>query len=168
MTVKKNVVPETKVSTGSVQDLINQMRGTTASSENHNITEASETSNSAAPTEPTKKGVIPKAIVSVDPEIQKMRELLSSGREAVIDSDGTISEAGDDRQTSTTKAKTVPKAIVSIEIDNRNVQSIIDEMRGCANDSNKSPDSLDSTSKGRKTEEFPKKKGLVPQGTVSE
>ena len=51
MTVKKNVVPETKVSTGSVQDLINQMRGTTASSENHNITEASETSNSAAPTE---------------------------------------------------------------------------------------------------------------------
>ncbi len=167
MTVKKNVVPETKVSTGSVQDLINQMRGTTASSENHNITEASETSNSAAPTEPTKKGVIPKAIVSVDPEIQKMRELLSSGREAVIDSDGTISEAGDDRQTSTTKAKTVPKAIVSIETDNRNVQSIIDEMRGCANDSNKSPDSLDSTSKGRKTEEFPKKKGLVPQGTVS-
>ena len=168
MTVKKNVVPETKVSTGSVQDLISQMRGTTASSENHNITEASETSNSAAPTEPTKKGVIPKAIVSVDPEIQKMRELLSSGREAVIDSDGTISEAGDDRQTSTTKAKTVPKAIVSIETDNRNVQSIIDEMRGCANDSNKSPDSLDSTSKGRKTEEFPKKKGLVPQGTVSE
>ena len=168
MTVKKNVVPETKVSTGSVQDLINQMRGTTASSENHNITEASETSNSAAPTEPTKKGVIPKAIVSVDPEIQKMRDLLSSGREAVIDSDGTISEAGDDRQTSTTKAKTVPKAIVSIETDNRNVQSIIDEMRGCANDSNKSPDSLDSTSKGRKTEEFPKKKGLVPQGTVSE
>lgn len=168
MTVKKNVVPETKVSTGSVQDLINQMRGTTASSENHNITEASETSSSAAPTEPTKKGVIPKAIVSVDPEIQKMRELLSSGREAVIDSDGTISEAGDDRQTSTTKAKTVPKAIVSIETDNRNVQSIIDEMRGCANDSNKSPDSLDSTSKGRKTEEFPKKKGLVPQGTVSE
>ncbi len=167
MTVKKNVVPETKVSTGSVQDLINQMRGTTASSENHNITEASETSNSAAPTEPTKKGVIPKAIVSVDPEIQKMRELLSSGREAVIDSDGTISEAGDDRQTSTTKAKTVPKAIVSIETDNRNVQSIIDEMRGCANDLNKSPDSLDSTSKGRKTEEFPKKKGLVPQGTVS-
>lgn len=93
---------------------------------------------------------------------------MSSGREAVIDSDGTISEAGDDRQTSTTKAKTVPKAIVSIETDNRNVQSIIDEMRGCANDSNKSPDSLDSTSKGRKTEEFPKKKGLVPQGTVSE
>ena len=168
MTVKKNVVPETKVSTGSVQDLINQMRGTTASSENHNITEASETSSSVAPTEPTKKGVIPKAIVSVDPEIQKMRELLSSGREAVIDSDGTISEAGDDRQTSTTKAKTVPKAIVSIETDNRNVQSIIDEMRGCANDSNKSSDSLDSTSKGRKTEEFPKKKGLVPQGTVSE
>ena len=168
MTVKKNVVPETKVSTGSVQDLINQMRGTTASSENHNITEASETSNSAAPTEPTKKGVIPKAIVSVDPEIQKMWELLSSGREAVIDSDGTISEAGDDRQTSTTKAKTVPKAIVSIETDNRNVQSIIDEMRGCANDSNKSSDSLDSTSKGRKTEEFPKKKGLVPQETVSE
>lgn len=117
MTVKKNVIPETKVSTGSVQELINQMRGATASSENPNTTKASEASGPATPTEPTKKGVIPKAIVSVDPEIQKMRELLSSGREAVIDSDGTISDAGDDKQTSTAKAKTVPKAIVSVEAD---------------------------------------------------
>ncbi len=117
MTVKKNVIPETKVSTGSVQELINQMRGAMASSENPNTTKASEASGSATPTEPTKKGVIPKAIVSVDPEIQKMRELLSSGREAVIDSDGTISDAGDDKQTSTTKAKTVPNTIVSVEAD---------------------------------------------------
>lgn len=121
MTVKKNVIPETQVSTGSVQELINQMRGertaSTASSENPDTTKVSESSGSATPTEPTKKGVIPKAIVSVDPEIQKMRELLSSGREAVIDSDGTISDAGDDKQTSTAKAKTVPKAIVSVEAD---------------------------------------------------
>ena len=117
MTVKKNVIPETQVSTGSVQELINQMRGATASSENPDTTKVSEASGSATPTEPTKQGVIPKAIVSVDPEIQKMRELLSSGREAVIDSDGTISDAGDDKQTSTAKAKTVPKAIVSVEAD---------------------------------------------------
>lgn len=166
MTVERIVVPETKVSTGSVQDLINQMRGESASSttpsENRETSEALETSVSATATEPAKKGVIPKAIVSVDPEIQRMRELLSSGREAVIDSDGTISEVGEDKQTTTTKAKTVPKTIVSAGTNDKSVQSIIDEMRGKAGESNVNSDSSQS-----KSEEVPKKKGVVPQGIVS-
>lgn len=171
MTVKKIFVPETKVSTGSVQDLINQMRGEsnieTSAGTNQNASDTTAKTDTALTTEPAKKGVVPKAIVSVDPEIQRMRELLSSGREAVIDSDGTISETGEDKQTSTTKAKTVPKAIVSAETDNRSVQSIIDEMRGVTGESGKNTNVSDSAERDNKAEENPKKKGLVPQAIVS-
>lgn len=171
MTGKKIFVPETKVSAGSVQDLINQMRGesntVTTSGTNHNTAETTDTAEAVVTTEPAKKGVVPKAIVSVDPEIQRMRELLSSGREALIDSDGTISEAREDKQISTTKAKTVPKAIVSAETDNRSVQSIINEMRGVTGESRENADDSLSESRENKPEESPKKKGLVPQGIVS-
>ena len=112
MTIK-NFVPLTKVSAESVQDLINQMRGecemekTTASS-----TEGTGV-NPHHVTDENKKSIVPKAIVSVDPEIQRMRELLTSGREAVIDSDGTISAVGELKSDEAPKAKTVPKAVVS-------------------------------------------------------
>lgn len=120
----KKYVPKTNVTAGSVQDLINQMRGDSGAFTNDSVTynDSATTNEVVETTEPTKKGVVPKAIVSVDPEIQRMREILSSGREAVIDSDGTISDAHDSNSTSTTKAKTVPKAIVSTgETENRGV-----------------------------------------------
>lgn len=115
--VRKCFVPKTEVSAGSVQDLINQMREgngeteNTTPSENQVMTEDSQTNEALG-----KKGIVPKGILSVDPEIQRMRDLLTSGREAFIDSDGTISAVGDVDTSSATKAKTVPKAIVSVNI----------------------------------------------------
>lgn len=109
----KNFVPLTKVSAESVQDLINQMRG---ESEIETTTDLSTGETGVNPnhvTDENKKSIVPKAIVSVDPEIQRMRELLTSGREAVIDSDGTISAVGELKSDEAPKAKTVPKAVVS-------------------------------------------------------
>lgn len=60
---------------------------------------------------------VPFTSVSVDPEIQRMREMLTSGENLVIDDDGTIGRAGDPQfedMGNGTKAKTVPKAIVSV------------------------------------------------------
>lgn len=112
---KKKVVPFTKVSAESVQDLINQMRGGSEAADNTTISSESVCSEEQGTSKEGKKSVIPKAIVSVDPEIQRMRELLTSGREAVIDSDGTISAVDEVRSDNAApKAKTVPKAIVSV------------------------------------------------------
>ena len=61
----------------------------------------------------------------------------------------------------------MPKAIVSAGTNDKSVQSIIDEMRGKAGGSNVNSDSSQSKSEEKKTEEVPKKKGVVPQGIVS-
>lgn len=120
MTEKKKVVPETNVSAGSVQDLINEMRGErTASSDSVKKQNEVETAKKAATSaaekaaKPVKKGVVPESIVSTNSEIQKMREILTSGKEVIVDSNGTISEAGGDKKYQDKKAKTVPESIVS-------------------------------------------------------
>lgn len=103
---------------------------------------------------------VPFTSVSVDSEIQRMRDMLTSGENLVIDDDGTIGRAGDPQFEDTgsgTKAKTVPKAIVSVPENGGSVQDLINEMRGDA----------------AKTEEHeaeipaPKKTGVVPKGIVS-
>lgn len=92
-----------------------------------------------------KKMYVPFTSVSVDPEIQRMRDMLTSGENLVIDDDGTIGRAGDPQfedAGSGTKAKTVPKAIVSVPenggsvrdlksiLSTRSVSDLINEMRG--------------------------------------
>ena len=113
--VVKNLVPKTKLSAESVQDLINQMRGGSDAVDNTTTSSESVSAEEQGAPEEGKKSIVPKAIVSVDPEIQRMRELLTSGREAVIDSDGTISAVHEIKtDNAAPKAKTVPKAVVSV------------------------------------------------------
>ena len=80
-----------------------------------------------------KKMYVPFTSVSVDPEIQRMRDMLTSGENLVIDDDGTIGRAGDPQFEDAgngTKAKTVPKAIVSIPENGGSVRDLINEIRG--------------------------------------
>ena len=63
-----------------------------------------------------KKINVPFTRVSVDPEIQRMREILANG--GVMGRDGSLysyREAEAMNQTSGNKAKAVPKTVVSIE-----------------------------------------------------
>ena len=56
---------------------------------------------------------IPKAILSVDPEIQKMKDLLKSKKAVAIDSEGTLSYI-DENSKSAKKAPIAPKAVLSV------------------------------------------------------
>ncbi len=80
-----------------------------------------------------KTNIIPKAIVGSDSEIQRMRELLTSGQDVIVGPDGTLRSSnkashrwiGEDR-----KAKTVPPTIVSgIDQTDTNVSNLINQMR---------------------------------------
>lgn len=164
--VRKNLVPFAKVSAGSVQDLINQMRGGSNEETNVNSVNNSTSDSNQVSTEETKKSIVPKAVVSVDSEIQRMRELLTSGREAVIDSDGTISAVDEVRTgDATPKAKTVPKAVVSVDTTSNSVQDMINEMRGTtSSESNQNiKTDIDFTSDNAS----PKKTGIIPKAVVS-
>ncbi len=114
---------------------------------------------------------VPFTSVSVDPEIQRMRDMLTSGEDLVIDSDGTIgraSESSHDDMGGSTKAKTVPKAIVSVpEQGGTSVQDLINEMRGEYNEASEDPEqeSMDSYNQV-KTSVVPK--GIVSTRSVSE
>ena len=80
-----------------------------------------------------KKIYVPFTSVSVDPELQRMRDMLTSGENLVIDDDGTIGRAGDPKFEDTgngTKAKTVPKTIVSVPENSSSVRDLINEIRG--------------------------------------
>lgn len=101
------------------------------------INEVSENSNISnsrtAKLSETKEKNVPFTSVSVDPEIQRMRDMLTSGENLVIDDDGTIGRAGDPQFEDVgngTKAKTVPKAIVSVLESGGSVRDLINEMRG--------------------------------------
>jgi len=112
----KKHVPFTNVSAGTIQDIINQMRGEGEKAPGSSFAPQSQepSREAAAPAaEPAKKGIVPRTIVSVDPEILKTREILTSQKEAVIDPDGTIREIKSVPSASQTKAKTVPQTIVS-------------------------------------------------------
>ena len=108
---------------------------------------------------------VPFTRVSADPEIQRMRDMITSGENLVIDDDGTIGRAGDpqfDDIGSGTKAKTVPKGIVSVLESGGSVQDLINEMRGDA-------DKSEEHEAEEKVTENPatKKTGVVPKGIVS-
>lgn len=157
---RKIVVPFTKVSADSVQDLINEMRGGSNESINANAGNNLSSDSNQVSTEETKKSIIPKAVVSVDSEIQRMRELLTSGREAVIDSDGTISAVEEMRT-----GDTVPKAVVSADTSGNSVQDMINEMRGTTSseaDQSNQPD-IDTPSDNVSS----KKTGIIPKAVVS-
>ena len=112
-----------------------------------------------------KKIYVPFTSVSVDPEIQRMRDMLTSGENLVIDDDGTIGRAGDPQFEDVgngTKAKTVPKAIVSVPESGGSVRDLINEMRGedefvAATEDDVAP----------QTQDTPKKTSVVPKGIVS-
>lgn len=112
-----------------------------------------------------KTNYVPFTSVSVDPEIQRMRDMLTSGENLMIDDDGTIGRADEpqfNENKNGTKAKTVPKAIVSFPKSNDSVQSLIDEMRG-ETDTPEEPEEKEDTSNDIK----PKKTGVVPKSIVS-
>lgn len=118
-----------------------------------------------------KKIYVPLTSVSVDPEIQRMREMLTSGDNLVIDDDGTIGKAGDSQfedASNGTKAKTVPKAIVSVPENGRSVSDLINDMRngdgtGSANDVATEPENTAEST----VQEVSKKPGAVPKGILS-
>ncbi len=114
---------------------------------------------------------VPFTSVSVDPEIQRMRELLTSGDDIVMGSDGTIGRFGDPQFEdigSGTKAKTVPKAIVSVSERCGSVRDLINEIRnedgtGSVDDvASESEEAADSSVK----DTF-KKSGTVPKSILS-
>ena len=117
---KKSVIPKAVVSADTVGDLINQMRGEGGQQAAQD--EAGEAVANGADNQPEKKSVIPKAVVSADSQLARIRELLASGQEVEIKSDGTIAAVEANNHTSSaeevktdkpTKAKTIPKAVVS-------------------------------------------------------
>lgn len=108
-----------------------------------------------------KKIYVPFTSVSVDPEIQRMRDMLTSGENLVIDDDGTIGRAGDPQFEAAgngTKAKTVPKAIVSVWEKGGSVCDLINEIRGEDTEENSAePEVVNNT----------KKPGAVPKSILS-
>ena len=118
-----------------------------------------------------KKINVPFTSVSVDPEIQRMRDMLTSGDNLVIDDDGTIGRAGDPQFENTangTKAKTVPKAIVSVPESGGSVRDLINEMRG--EDGTGSEDEYIVATEddvAPQTQDTLKKTSVVPKGIVS-
>lgn len=118
-----------------------------------------------------KKIYVPFTSVSVDPEIQRMRDMLMSGENLVIDDDGTIGRAGDPQfedAGNETKAKTVPKAIVSVPESGGSVRDLINEMRGeDGSDSKNEFGAATEEDVASQAEATPKKTGVVPKGIVS-
>ena len=118
-----------------------------------------------------KKINVPFTRVSIDPEIQKMRDLFESGDNLVINADGTIGRAGDlqfEDTTNGTKAKTVPKAIVSVSENGGSVRNLINEMKGeadadCADDVTVETEVV----VGPSVQETPKKKSVIPKSILS-
>ena len=118
-----------------------------------------------------KKMKVPFTSVSVDPEIQRMREMLTSGENLVIDDDGTIGRAGDPQFENTgngTKAKTVPKAIVSMPENSGSISDLINSMR----ESESSGDVEENASESKlvpdsQEQKNAKKSGAVPKSILS-
>lgn len=114
---------------------------------------------------------VPFTSVSVDPEIQRMRDMLTSGENLVIDDDGTIGRAGDPQFEDTgngTKAKTVPKAIVSVTENGRSVRDLINDMRN--GDGAGSVDDVAAETEDvaeSPEQETSKKPGAVPKSILS-
>ena len=137
---------------------------------NSRTTEVGSKNNKAKENKAMKRHV-PFTSVSVDPEIQRMREMLISGDNLVIDDDGTIGRAGDPKFEDTangTKAKTVPKAIVSISDNTRSVRDLINDIRNGDGTGSAS----DGATETEDVADFPvketsKKPSAVPKGILS-
>lgn len=114
-----------------------------------------------------KKIYVPFTSVSVDPEIQRMRDMFTSGENLVIDDDGTIGRAGDPQFEDAgngTKAKTVPKAIVSIPENGGSVRDFINEIRG--EDAEEDGAEPEATAEPEAANNM-KKPGAVPKSILS-
>lgn len=105
---------------------------------------------------------VPFTKVSIDSEIQRMRDMFTSSEDLEIDTDGTISRLGSTKDTAAEpKAKTVPKTIVSVSDEGRSVQDLIKEMRGEDETFNnpRNDNVLEGDSENKTT--------IVPKGIVS-
>ena len=105
---------------------------------------------------------VPKAALSVDPAIQRMREMLTSSDDLVVDRDGTISRACNRPvDNAGIKDKTVPKAVLSAA----SVQDLINEMR------NERPEGEEAPEQTQPAEDEPPltapKNTIVPKGILS-
>ena len=95
-TNKSKQVPKINVcAPDTVGDLINQMRGEGAQQQDDQEHAGEAVANDAS-NQPEKKSVIPKAVVSAENELDRIRELLTSGNEIEINPDGTLVAAGTD------------------------------------------------------------------------
>lgn len=157
-TVPKGIVSVPDHEGTSVQDLLNEMRGDAATQENNESPATGESFK------PEKTSVVPKGIVSTDPEIERMRNILDSEDGGIIFPDGTIHSATDYPSSNTAdgKPKTVPKAIVSLpNTDGTSVQDLLNEMREDTSSEN-STDTPDAI-----MEDKPEKTNIVPKAIVS-
>ena len=170
--VKAKVVPNTVVSCSKGGIIADTGGKINEGSEDFSISysrtaKISETKEDKA----MKKKNVPFTSVSVDPEIQRMRDMLTSGENLVIDDDGTIGRAGDPQfedVSNGTKAKTVPKAIVSIPENGSSVRDLINEMRGEEGTSHKDEFSVATEDDVRpQAQDTSKKTSVVPKGIVS-
>ena len=67
-----------------------------------------------------KMRTVPYSVLSADREIERMRELLTSGRDLEIDADGTISAIGASAASNREeKAKTVPVSYTHLDVYKR-------------------------------------------------
>lgn len=111
------------------------------------------------------------SVSTVESEIERMRAMLTSGEELVIDDDGTIGRPTDPEFSNTgnaSKAKTVPKAIVSIPENGGSIRDLINEMRGEDTFSNAGENYTETeTDVANKTNDTTKKTSVVPKGIVS-
>lgn len=172
---KAKAVPQTVVSFSEYVVTENKYtlsdRNIDVSIVNNSITTEVGSKNNKAKENKAMKKHVPFTSVSVDPEIQKMRDMLTSGENLVIDDDGTIGRAGDPQFENTAngaKAKTVPKAIVSVPESGGSVRDLINEMRG--KDGSGSEDEFVAATEddaAPQAQDTPKKTGVVPKGIVS-
>ena len=170
-TNKSKQVPKINVcAPDTVGDLINQMRGEGAQQQDDQA-HAGETVANDANNQPEKKSVIPKAVVSADSELDRIRELLSSGNEIEINPDGTLVAAGTNDKSSaakeksssaSTKAKTIPKAVVSADT----VGDLINQMRGEGGQQQDDQTHADEAVANDASNQ-PEKKSVIPKAVVS-
>lgn len=109
-----------------------------------------------------KKKNVPYTSVSIDPEIQRMRDMLTSGEDLVIDDDGTIgmlNDPGLSDSGNTTKAKTVPGTVVSTS---ESIRDLLNEIRYEDGD-----DTETETIADHEEVKNPKRLGAVPEGILS-
>lgn len=119
--VLKKLIPVAKVSAETTQDLVNSMR--IDSEENLDKATEETPADSTVNTEEKKLGLTPQSVLSVDPDVERMRNLLSGGKEVLIDSDGTALDST--VNTAEKKSKLAPEGVLSTDPDVERMRELL-------------------------------------------